>query len=197
MSDDGEADWQENRQPNRQQTPKRPARMTLEAWSHASQVVMAGAIIVSLLFVWHELNENTKVALRNESNATMQQWSSFRQSIYQDAETADIFVRGMTEVNLADPVEQLRFDYLLREHGWATLQIWDRVNIGLLPDSQFEQGAGPDFLKVLCTPGGASAWRRLRSEFPPPYAQDLERLALSFEKQDRTRCFSASVKAAS
>ena len=193
MSGDGEVD----RQHERQQTRERSARMTLEAWSHASQVVMAGAIIVSLLFVWHELQENTKVALRNESNATMQQWSSFRQSIYQDAETADIFVRGMTEAKLADPVEQLRFDYLLREHGWATFQIWDRVNIGLLPDFQFEQGAGPDFLKVLCTPGGAGAWRRFRSEFPGPYAQDLERLALGFEKQHRTRCFSASAEAAS
>lgn len=149
---------------------------------------MAGAVIVSLFFLWLELHENTKVALRNEANATMQQWSSFRQSIYGDRETADVFYRGMAEVELADPVEQLRFDYLLREHGWATFQIWDRVNFGLVSRAHFEQGAGPDFLKILCTPGGSAAWQRLQSEFPAAYAQDLRRLAAAYEKQLGARC---------
>jgi len=186
----------DGRELKQEAAPQAPAHSRLETWSHASQVLMAGAVIVSLSFLWLELNENTKVALRNESNATMQQWSSFRQSIYADRETANVFYRGMAEVELADPVEQLRFDYLLREHGWATFQIWDRVNSLLVSRTHFEQGAGPDFLKILCTPGGGAAWQRLQSEFPAPYTQDLQRLAAAYEKQPGTRCSGKPVESA-
>lgn len=164
-------------------------RAQIEQLAFIAQIVSAIAVVVSLIFVGIQLHEGNTVTLRNESNATMAQWSSFRASIYADRETAGMFEAGMAGEPAQDPVDRLRFLYLMREHAWATFQIWDRAKRGVLPTANFEQGAAPDFLRVICTPGGAPAWDEIRSELPPAYVADMERIAKTFEKGREVRCF--------
>ena len=53
----------------------------MEYWSYAAQIVSAFAVIISLIFVGIQLRDGNRVAIRNESNATQEQWSAFRASI--------------------------------------------------------------------------------------------------------------------
>jgi hypothetical protein len=162
-------------------------RDRLEAWSFVAQIVTAVAVIGSLVFVWVELERGNRIAIRAEANATMSQWSDFRSSIYGDPDVAALLAAGLAG-DLADTVDQMRFDYLLREHAWATYNIWDRVEKGLLPGVHFSDGAGSDFLRLLCTPGGAEAWARIRSELPAPYVADLDRLAGPYADEYAVSC---------
>lgn len=162
-------------------------RDRLEAWSFVAQIVTAVSVIGSLIFVWVELERGNRIAIRAEANATMSQWSDFRSSIYGDTDVARLLAAGLAG-ELADTVDQIRFDYLLREHAWATYNIWDRVEKGLLPGVHFSDGAGSDFLRLLCTPGGAAAWARLRSELPPPYVAELDRLAGPYADEYAVSC---------
>ena len=162
-------------------------RDRLEAWSFVAQIVTAVAVIGSLIFVWVELERGNRIAIRAEANATMSQWSDFRSSIYGDPDVAGLLVAGLAG-ELADEVNQIRFDYLLREHAWATYNVWDRAEKGLLPSVHFSDGAGPDFLRLLCTPGGVTAWARIRSELPPPYVDDLDRLAGAYADEYAVSC---------
>ncbi|MDT8442444.1 MAG: hypothetical protein RQ723_12400 [Desulfuromonadales bacterium] len=162
-------------------------RDRLEVWSFIAQIVTAVAVIGSLVFVWVELERGNRIAIRAEANATMSQWSDFRSSIYGDADVAGLLAAGLAG-DLADTVDQMRFDYLLREHAWATYNVWDRAEKGLLPSVHFSDGAGPDFLRLLCTPGGAKAWARIRSELPPPYVEELDRLAGPYADEYAVSC---------
>ncbi len=171
--------------------PSRPPifdRDRAEYWAFIAQVVSAVALVLSLVFVGIQLREGNRVAIRNESNATMAQWSSFRNSIYQDRDTARLFAAGMKGEPALDPVDQLRFAYLMREHAWATFHIWDRERNGLVRAGSFYGGAAPDFLRVICTPGGAMAWAQIKGELPPDYVEDLDKQGAVFAIERAVRC---------
>lgn len=159
-----------------------------EYWAFVAQVISAAALVLSLAFVGIQLLDGNRVALRNESNATMEQWSNFRASIYGDRETAQLFQAGMLGDEALDPVDQFRFLYLLREHAWATFQIWDRTSTGLLTKTQFTSGAAIDFLRVICTPGGVKAWAQIKSELPRAYVQAIDRQGELFAQTNDARC---------
>jgi hypothetical protein len=159
-----------------------------EYWAFIAQIVSAVAVVISLVFVGFQLRDGNRVALRNESNATMEQWSNFRSSIYGNQDTAQLLESGTSGDKLLEPAEQLRFLYLMREHAWATFQIWDRLQTGLLTTSQFDKGAAPDFLRVICTPGGVKAWAQIKSELPPAYVEDIDRLGARFGETNGVRC---------
>ncbi len=165
-------------------------RDRVEYWAYVAQVISAAALVLSLVFVGIQLLDGNRVALRNESNATMEQWSDFRTSIYSDRETAQLFQTGMSAEKALDPVDQLRFLYLLREHAWATFQIWDRTQTGLLQTEQFTRGAAIDFLRVICTPGGVKAWAQIKTELPRPYVEDIDRQGALFAQTNDARCLS-------
>jgi hypothetical protein len=162
-------------------------RDRVEYWAFASQIISALAVVISLVFVGIQLRESNIVALRAESNSAQSHWSAFRGSIYANRDTAVLFIAGMEGKQL-DAADEMRFLYLIREHGWATFQIWDRKNKGLVPRWHFSVGAAGDYLRVICTPGGAKAWATIRREFPPLYVSDLDRLAVPYAKANQVRC---------
>ncbi|MDZ4271123.1 MAG: hypothetical protein U0995_09190 [Erythrobacter sp.] len=159
-----------------------------EYWAFIAQIVSAVAVVLSLVFVGIQLRDGNRVALRNESNATMAQWSSFRTSIYGDRDTAQLFAVGMNGEDALGPADQLRFLYLMREHAWATFQIWDRNQNGLLTTIQFRNGAAPDFLRVICTPGGVHAWAQIKTELPSPFVDEIDRQGAVFAEVNGVHC---------
>ncbi len=163
-------------------------RDRMEYWAFVSQIISAIAVVGSLLFVGLQLRESAQTDLRNEANSTQTQWSQFRSSIYGNRNTADVLEAGLRRSRQLDAADELRFLYLMREHGWATYQIWDRTQAGLRPMQHFLVGAGPDFLRVICTPGGSDAWAKIRQEFPADYVEDLEELAPAFEAENGGSC---------
>ena len=167
-------------------------RARVEYLAFIAQIVSAVAIVISLIFVGIQLHEGNTVTLRNESNATMTQWSAFRASVYADRETARMFEAGMAGDPPLDPVDNLRFLYLMREHAWATFQIWDRAKRGVLPTANFELGAAPDFLRVICTPGGTPAWNEIKHELPSAYVADMDRIAKAIAEGGDAGCFPES-----
>ena len=160
----------------------------LEYASFLAQIISSAAVVISLIFVGIQLNENTKIAIREESNATMSQWTAFRNSVYSDRNTAELFYDGLEGTRALDGADQLRFGYIFREHAWATFQIWDRAKGGLVPASNFTDGAGPDFLRVICTPGGSRAWSQVKPELPEGYVADMDRLTAPFEARYSVQC---------
>ena len=160
----------------------------LEYASFLAQIISSAAVVISLIFVGIQLNENTKIAIREESNVTMSQWTAFRNSIYNDRNTAELFYGGLQGTRVLDGPDQMRFGYIFREHAWATFQIWERARGGLVPYSNFAAGAGPDFLRVICTPGGSQAWSQAKQELPKDYAADMDRLMASFETEHSVQC---------
>jgi len=184
-------------EPSPEPSPEAPARKRLlhrdrmEYFAFVAQIVSAFAVVVSLVFVGLQLREGNAVAMRDESNATMTQWTAFRTSIYSDRDTAEVIAAGLSRSRPLDEADQTRFLYIMREHGWATFQVWDRARNGLVEKWNFEIGAAEDFFKIICTPGGAPAWAIVKQELPPPYVADMDRLAGPYASKNGVACVPA------
>jgi hypothetical protein len=159
----------------------------MEYWSFVAQIVSAFVVIISLIFVGMQLRDGNRVAIRNESNATQEQWSAFRTSIYENRDTAAMLQAGLSGEPLDAP-DRIRFLYLIREHGWATYQLWERAHEGLVPMVHFTEGAAGDYLRLICTPGGSAAWAEIKAELPKPFVADLDRLAVPYAKTHTVTC---------
>ncbi|MDO7844321.1 hypothetical protein [Sphingomonas immobilis] len=163
-------------------------RDRMEYWAFVAQIISAVAVVISLVFVGLQLHDSNIVAVRSEANDLQSEWSSLRRSIYGNRDTAAMFQTGMDESKPLDPADALRFRYLMREHGWATYQLWERMRDGLQPPDRFFANAGPEFMAVVCTPGGVKAWAAIRREYPAPYVADLDRLAGQYARAHHVRC---------
>lgn len=163
-------------------------RARLEYWALLSQLVSAVAVVVSLIFVGIQLSDANEVAARDEANATQTQWGAFNASIYGDQETAAIMHLATSGERRLDPVERVRFAYLLREQTWLTYQGWERVRSGLRPRESFYEGAGVDLVMVLCSPGGREVWPTIRREFPADYVAELDVLAGAWTRASGNAC---------
>lgn len=163
-------------------------RSRVEYWALLAEIISAIAVVVSLVFVGMQLRDANTVTLRTEANSTQEQWTAFNSSIYGSADTAAILQAAITGSRPLDEVEQLRFAYLLREQGWLTYQGWERVRTGLRPPASFYEGAGPDLVRVICTPGGRVAWPQIRIEFPADYVAELDRLIAAHARTAPAAC---------
>ena len=168
--------------------PRLFARERIEYWSLIAEIIAAIAVVVSLVFVGLQLRNANTIAVRDEANATMEQWSEIRRSLYQDAATAEVFTAGMANPDALSPSDQLRFRFMLREYAWATWHIWDRIERGLIPASHWEHGAGRDLLHILCQPGSSRYWRDVREEMPPGFSSAVDELVPSYSAQESIEC---------
>ena len=163
-------------------------RERIEYWSLVAEIVAALAVVVSLVFVGLQLRHANTIAVRAEANATQDQWSSIRRSLYQDESAAQVFSAGLAGDEDMSRSAQLRFRFMLREYAWATWHIWDRIERGLIPQSHWEQGAGRDLLQILCQPGSPSYWRDIRKEMPPGFSDAVESLVPEYNEQEGVEC---------
>ena len=168
--------------------PRVFSRERIEYWSLIAEIIAAAAVVVSLIFVGAQLRHANRIAVRDEANATMQQWSDIRRSIYQDGATATVFAQGMADPGALSPSDQLRFRFMLREYAWATWHVWDRIEHGLIPESHWEKGAGRDLLLILCQPGSSSFWRDIRKELPPGFPEAVEKLVPGYNRSEAAEC---------
>lgn len=164
------------------------SRDRIEYWSLIAEIIAAIAVVISLVFVGFQLRHANTIAVRDEANATMEQWSSIRRSLYQDAATAEVFAQGLKDPQTLSPGDQLRFRFMLREYAWATWHIWDRIDRELIPESHWVNGAGRDLLQILCRPGARSYWIEIRKEMPPGFPEAVDSLTPGYSKSEGIRC---------
>ena len=149
--------------------------MSLEQAFFLSQIIASIAVVASLIFVGHQVKENTLAIQRNEHNSTMEQWTVIRQAIAKNREIAELMSVGLSGERKLDSVDELRLEQMLQEVGWASFHIWDRTRRGIFPKGTFEATGGALFCALLRTPRGGDWWRGAKSlGFYPAFVTDVD-----------------------
>jgi|SRR5580700_4886615 hypothetical protein len=149
--------------------------MSLEHAFFLSQIIASIAVVASLIFVGHQVRENTLAIQRNEHNSTMEQWTVIRQAIARNREIAELMSVGLSGERKLDSADELRLDQMLQEVGWASFHIWDRTQRGIFPKGTFEATGGGMFCALLRTTRGGEWWRAAKtSGFYPAFVADVE-----------------------
>ena len=150
--------------------------MTLEQVFFVSQIIVAIAVVVSLVFVGREIRENTLALQRGEHNSTMQQWTVVRMAMVTNAELAELMAAGLDGGRSLDRTDQLRLEQMLSETAWAAFHIWDRTQRGIFPKGTFEFTGGTYLCALLATKAGGDWWLEAKNfGFAPGFVADVDR----------------------
>jgi hypothetical protein len=148
--------------------------MSLEQASDFAQVVGAVAVVISLVYVGFQLHLNTTQLRRGEANATLMQASAFRLAVAGNGEVARLLDRGLTNDQVLDAPDRMRFEMLLSEFTWITFHMWERFRLRIGTRGQWQRGPLPALARYLSTPGGKAWWEVAKVRFPPDFSATVD-----------------------
>src|SRR5881409_1794987 len=99
-----------DRQPLRAAANSAP--MSLTELSDVAQIIAAGGVIASLVFVGLQIKHNTAALQRNEHNSTMAQWTVVRMAIAKHRDIAELMTAGLHGESRLDAADQLRLEQM-------------------------------------------------------------------------------------
>ncbi len=150
--------------------------MTLEHMFFVSQIIAAIVLAASLLFVAHEIRQNTLAIQRDEHNSTMEQWTVIRMAMVRNRDVAELIAVGLDDARPLDAIDQLRLEHFLNEITWAAFHIWDRTQRGIFPKGTFEHTGGIFLCSLIGTRRGGTWWRSAKQfMFHPGFVADVDR----------------------
>jgi len=129
--------------------------MTLETIYYITQIVAVGAILVSLLAIWFQMRQSTKMERASAQRGLLDRVSDFTRSI--GLEEGDHFILGMNDFDGASHETKIVVHNRLIEFVFIT-----ESALNMHQDGFFSEGtwAGIDgaMLGMLRTPGGQQFW---------------------------------------
>lgn len=150
--------------------------MSLEELYYVSQIIGSVALIGSLLFVGTQIWQSRVQFFRAEANATQAQFSAFRALIVNDTAVAKLWLDGLADPHVLDPIDRLRHTMLLSEFFWAAFHNFDRRRSGVGKGKPW-QPAGLD--RVVSSAGGQKFWNQARSSFAPEFQRAVDAIQVA------------------
>ena len=138
--------------------------MTLEDIYFITEIVGGIAIIGSLIFVALQVRQNTEAMRVEALERHADHFRVLNQSVAQSAELADVFRRGLEDLDSLDPTERVRFF----AHLTTAIRGWEKMFLvrkrGAL-DEELWSGSHESFKSACRAPGVRAYWRIRRSTF--------------------------------
>ena len=148
--------------------------MSLSDLASIGSLVSGVAVLVSLIFVGFQVRQNTMQLRRAELNSSMEQASAWRLAIIENAEVAELWVKGRSGTDALNASGEVRFDLLLEEALWMSFMIWDRSNGGLLDKDEWSRSCSGLYAETLFLKRGAIWWESYKIRMPAAFVRDVD-----------------------
>ena len=168
--------------------------MNWSAVAALAELLAAGAVVLSLLYLSAQVRTNTRQAARDASRDLVRGVSEVSLAIGASSEMSKVFMTGMENLEQLSPVDQVRFralchamfhvleqQFLLRQEGTLDDESWSAPDnmlrdLGAMPGIQqyFAGRAGwytPSFMRYMREDAGLPS-AHVGSSFPETYASD-------------------------
>lgn len=151
------------------------------AVSATADLVSAFAVVVSLIYLAHQIRQNTRAMEQGDRTARATAFSvsatNYRENrklIYTSAEMTRIYRKGSADPASLTDDEKYRFRMLLSNFVDAHLDMFGQtVQTGYSPETWHLQGRRV-IKRVLGTPGGRWFWRDFSEDYPPDFRREIE-----------------------
>ena len=157
--------------------------MNWEAIGAIGEVIGAVGVVATLGYLAYQIRQNTeqleqstlstRAAAINASNVTLRE---NRQSIFEDADMASIFLRGNQSPRRLDDVEQLRYRLLMQNVVEAMLDIFSQTHLTAFSPETWETQGITLVRRVLGTPGGRWFWEGYEDNYPRRFRAEVARI---------------------
>jgi hypothetical protein len=152
--------------------------MNWDAIGAIAEIVAAGAVIVTLLYLAFQISQNTRTLKRQGQQSARERFLLDLDQTTKTRVDAEIFRNGLNDFDNLPPVDQGCFHSKMHTliHGFH--HVWDMHRAGLLPD--IELAAMRDLMiSYLITPGAQQWWAMHKTVAPPDIVSFLDEAAVN------------------
>jgi hypothetical protein len=149
--------------------------MNWEAAGAIGEIIGALAVFLTLVYLAVQIRQNTKAVQASAVDASIKQVTGVRQSLYENAEIAEIYVKGMADPHDLDEVSQTRFRVLLHNIFLSISNVYSQTNFAGLDTSEWESQLVV-LKRVLAAPGARWFWHEYKLEFDEKFREQVDNL---------------------
>ena len=154
--------------------------MNWDAIGAIGEVVGALAVFITLGYLAVQIRQNTKAVRATALDSGVNSVNAVRVAMFENAEVASFYIRGLENPDKLPPEERVRFRILLHTIFWAVWNLYAQSAHGGLSRTPWTAQV-PLIVRILDTPGGAWFWDDYRMEFDEVFRQEVERIMKEHE----------------
>jgi hypothetical protein len=149
--------------------------MNWDAIGAVAEIIGALAVFLTLMYLALQIRQNTKAVQASAIDASISKVTNVRQSMYENAEVARIYMKGLADPNDLDEVSLTRFRLLLHNVLLSISNIYSQTNFAGLSTSTWESHLIL-ITRVVTTPGGRWFWKDYRLEFEEVFRAQVDEI---------------------
>jgi hypothetical protein len=147
--------------------------MNWEAAGAIGEIVGALAVFLTLIYLATQIRQNTKAVQAAAVDASISKVTSVRQSMYENAEIAQIYLKGLAHPDDLDDVSRTRFRILMHNILLSISNIYSQASFAGLSTSTWESQL-VILTRVVRSPGGRWFWKEYRLEFEGAFRAQVD-----------------------
>ena len=149
--------------------------MNWEAAGAIGEIIGALAVFLTLIYLALQIRQNTKAVQASAVDASISKVTSVRQSMYESAEIAGIYIAGIANPDDLDELSRTRFRLLMHNILLSISNIYSQTNFAGLSSSMWESQLVL-LRRVITSPGGQWFWKEYQLEFDETFRGQIEEI---------------------
>jgi hypothetical protein len=152
--------------------------MTLGDWASIATIIQSILVVISLIFVWYQLRENTRLTRAANSQKFVELSSSYNLQLIQDREMATLWEEGNGLWDKMDAIDRGRYKNLLI--WWLLLHesIYHQWRKNLL-DTETYNAWEHDLRHFIKTKNVSFHWNDMKGAFETGFAQHISQIIVA------------------
>ena len=139
--------------------------MLIQDLGSVADLIAAVVTIITLIYLAIQIRENTKAVRSEASRSIRSDGAETFRLIAADPDVASIFIRGLSDPESLDPVENVRFTFLISEFYSLIESAYREWKLGVGQETDVQKLV-MQCHKILNTPGGVYWWERQSAIIP-------------------------------
>ena len=149
--------------------------MKLDDLASIATIIEAIFVVVSVLFIWRELRENSKLARSANNQSLVELSSPFNMQLIQDRQMAELWITGAKKYAQMDDVDKYRYVSLLTWWLIHHENIYYQQSKGLLDDNVYK-GWENDLEHFVKEQELWMHWDRLKNNYQAEFSSHVSQL---------------------
>ena len=158
--------------------------MNWDAIAALAQVIVAAVGIGSLVYLATQIRNNSKEIRAASFNTVTDSFNQFNFMLAQNAEVADLFLRGAAEYSVLNGVEEIRFDLMILGLFRVHESVFVQSNRGTM-ERDLRVAENRSLLWLVERPGIRAWWNDNPLSFTGEFREHIDALIKKFESAPR------------
>jgi hypothetical protein len=149
--------------------------MNWDAIGAIGEVIGALAVFLTLGYLAVQIRQNTKAVRASALDSSVNAVNAVRVAMFESAEVAAIYGKGLENPDELDDEEKVRFRLLVHTILWAVWNIYAQTEYGGLSKSIWAAQL-PLLDRVINSHGGIWFWDQYRMEFDEKFRDEVDKV---------------------